>query len=113
MGAGMDEAGVLVEERHGRVGGAQLLVGDDRVDAGERERRAGIDVREARLGVRAAQHGGVQHLRQVNVVDEARAPGEQPFVLAPLDRLADQPGGHGSSPRSKAAARRTAATICW
>ena len=83
------------------------------MDAGERKRRAGIDAREPRLGVRTAQHGSVQHLRQVNVVDEARAPGEQPCVLAPLDRLADKPRGHGSSPRIIAAARRTAATICW
>ena len=100
MGAGMDEAGILVEERHGRVGGAEVLVCDHRVHAGERERGAGIDAREARLGVWASQHRRVQHLRQVNVIDEARAPGEQPFVLAPLDRLPDQPGGHGSSPRS-------------
>ena len=50
---------------------------------------------------------------QANVVDEARAPGEQPRILAALDRLPDQPRGHGSSPRSTAAARRTAPTICW
>ena len=113
MGARMDEAGVLIEQRHGRVGVAQIIVGDHRVYAGERERGACIDAREARLGVGAAEHGRVQHVRQVNVIDEARAPGKQPCILAPLDRLADQPRGHGSSPRSIAAARRTAATICW
>ena len=76
MGARVDESGVLVEERHGRVGGAQVLVGDDRVHAGEPERRAGIDAREPGLGVGAAEHGRVQHVGQADVVDEARAPGE-------------------------------------
>ena len=113
MSPGMDEAGVLVEQRHGRVGGVQVLVGDHGVDAREPECGARIDARKAGPGVRAAEHGGVQHVGQVNVVDEARAPGEQPRVLAPLDRLTDQPRGHGSSPRRIAAARRTAATICW
>ena len=104
--------GVFVEQRHGRVSGAQVLVGNDRVYTGERERGARIDAREARLGVGAAQHRRVQHARKVDVVDEARPPGEQTRILPPLDRLPDQPRGHESSPRSIAAARRTAATIC-
>ena len=109
----MDEAGVLVEQWHRLVGGAQILVGDHRVDAGESERRTGIDAGEARLGVRAAQHRRMQHVRQMNVIDKARAAGKQSRILAPLDRLPDQPCGHGSSPRSTAAALSTAATICW
>ena len=113
MGARVNESGIFVEQRHGRVGGAQVLVGNHRVHAGERERGARIDAREARLGVGAAEHRRVQHARQVDVVDEARPPGEQTRILAPLDRLPDQPRGHESSPRSIAAARRTAATICW
>ena len=112
MGARMDEAGVLVEQRHGRVGRAQVLVGDQRMHAGERERGGGIDERKSGLGVGAAQHGGVQHVGQADVVDEARAPGEQARILASLDRLPDQPRGHVSSPCITAAARRTAATIC-
>ena len=113
VGARMDESGVLVQQRHGRVGGAQILVGEHRVDAAERQRRVRIDAGEAGLGVGAAQHRRVGHVGQADVVDEAGAPGEQPRVLAPRDRLADQPRGHGLSPRSIAAARRTAATICW
>ena len=42
VGARINEAGVLVEERHWRVGWAQVLVGDHRVHAGESERGAGI-----------------------------------------------------------------------
>ena len=90
MGARLDEAGVLVEQRHGRVGGAQVLVGNHRMHAGERERRARLDAREARLGVGAAEHRRVQHVGETNVVDEARPPGEQTRILAPLDRLPNQ-----------------------
>ena len=46
VGARMDKAGILVEERHGRIGGPQILVGDDRVDAGERQSGIGIDARK-------------------------------------------------------------------
>ena len=88
-------------------------MGDQRVHAGERERGSRIDAREPGLGMGAAEHRRMQHAGQANVVDEARAAGQQPRVLAPLHRLADQSRAHGSSPRSIAAARRTAATICW
>ena len=109
---GVNEAGILVEQRHRRIGAAQILMGEHRAHAGQGERRVRVDPREAGLGVGAAQDRRMGHARQVDVVDEPRSAGEQPAVLAPLDRLADQPRGHRPAPRSSAAARRTAATIC-
>src|SRR5438477_11154806 len=44
---------------------------------------------DARMGVGAAQEGGVQHTRQIDVVHVAPRPGRQPVILPPRQWLAD------------------------
>ncbi len=61
----------------------------------------------------AAQEGGVQHARQLDVVDEQRLPGEQPRVLVARDRGAEIARRHGAAPASASRGQQTASTMFW
>ena len=52
--------------------------------------RTHVDVHEARVRVRAAHEGHVQHSRHVDIAHVAPAAGEQPRVLAPAHRGAER-----------------------
>ena len=66
--------------------------GEDRGDA--RRVLRGLDIDRDDLGVRmrAAHEAGVQHARQLDVVDVAAMAAEQPLQLAPRDARADAGG---------------------
>ena len=61
----------------------------------------------------AAQERGVQHARQLDVVDEQRLSGQKLAVLVALDRFAESAGGHDCQPRIRSAAVSTASTMFW
>ena len=123
---------------HQPVGGEmrpEVFVGIDRVHAGQRERRRGIDAPDRCMGMRAAHERRLQQAGHVNVVDEAAAAGEQCMVLQPRDAGTDQAvararriddrrhGGRGGGthlappagavPRIVFAAANVASTIAW
>ena len=75
---------------------AEVGRGVDRRHAFAPARRRGVDPQDARVGVRAAHERGVQHPRQLDVVDEQRLAGEQTAVLVPRYPLADIPRHHPS-----------------
>ena len=60
-----------------------------RVHAGQLARALGVDRDQARVRVRRAQHGGVQHARHAHVVDEAAGAGHEPLAAEARMRLAD------------------------
>ena len=111
-GAAGDDARVRHEQREG-LGQRPLevLVGVDRDQAVDLERVGHVDVDDAGMGVRAADE---RHLERVvaEVVEVATAADEQPGVLRPRYRRAEQPGRHACSRRSSAA-RSTEATMFW
>ena len=82
---------------HRRVGPARQRAGDlrrlgaghDAQHAGQRFRLALIDTDDFRMGMRAAQNGGMGHVRKICVVGENAAADQQPRVLDPLHALAD------------------------
>ena len=88
--------------------------------AADRVDRADVGVR-----VRAAQDGHVGHRRQLDVVEIVAVAGDEARVLDPLDRFAEDVGGHrgASSPYARrgraragrivSAAARIAATMFW
>jgi hypothetical protein len=65
-----------------------------------------IDRADARMRVRAAHEGRVQHAGELDVVDEERASGEQAGVLVAWDRFAEEAGGHLET-------ESTASTMFW
>ena len=80
------EHGLHVVRERGHPGEAalgELLAGDD--GAHERMRLGGqrVDGDDPGTGVRAAQHGGVQHAGQGDVVDEPPAAAHEPGVFLP------------------------------
>src|SRR5581483_8887993 len=72
--------------------------------------RGGVDARDARVGERAAQERGVEHVGQPHVVDVAAAPGEDAAVLDAGHLGADEP--HCPTPM-RSAASCTPSTIDW
>src|ERR671930_1600240 len=78
------------------------------MDAWHVERSARIDAFDPRMRVRRHHHRAVQHARQLDVVDVARAAGEEALVLDAADRLADTVSVHRSL-----AARRAPSAIAW
>ena len=50
---------------------------------------AGVDRLDAGVRMRTAQHCGMHHRGQMNVVDVSAVPRQQPRVLDPLHRAAD------------------------
>ena len=67
----------------------RLLAGDHRGDAGQRRGRALVDRLDAGVRMRAAQHRGVRHVRQRDVVDKAAASDEEARVLLAQHARAD------------------------
>src|SRR5207244_13189154 len=71
-----------------------------------------VDPSNARVSMRAAHERGVRHAGNLQVIDVAAAPRDEAWILAPLDRLAEQPlcsgGCHGGSllPGRRVAGRR-------
>src|SRR5215204_2601219 len=80
------EHGLGVPGEGGHPGEAllgEVLARDDRVDAGELQRGARVYTIDPRVGVRAAQDGRLQHLRQSDVIDVVSlAPDKAPVLLA-------------------------------
>ena len=70
-----------------------ILVGQHGMHAGQRPRPAGVDARDAGMGMRAGQQGRVQHAGQIDVIGKNR------LALDQLDRIhlhlrpADHVGG--------------------
>jgi hypothetical protein len=118
-----DEAHVGIGERPQRRAGCveqdrrlhradvrvQLRRGEHRNHTGDRARRAGVDTRDPAARDIAAHERAVEQAGDDDVVDVTPPAGEQPRVLAPADRLADEaPGGRGAH---RPAARCTARTM--
>ena len=126
---------VLGDRRVGEAGQrARLLgrlgAGHDQHHARQRFGPAGVDARDPRMRMRAAQHRGMGHVRKDDVVDVLAPAGQEPWILDALHALADPPvaalgvgdgrggggvGGfaHCSAPRILAAALSTASTMVW
>ncbi len=81
----------------GLVGGGEVVVGVDRDQAVDLERAGDVDVGDPGVRVRAAHERGGQRVVP-EVVEEVRPAGDQLGVLDPLDRLAEQLGGHRGVP---------------
>ena len=84
---------------------AQVVDGVDRDDARALARFGGVDAFQPRVRVVAAQERHVQHPRQLHIVHEQGAAGEQPRVFVPEDALAKV--------ACLRLARVTASTMCW
>ena len=81
---------VLEADDEGRRQGLYVGAGEDRVNARQRQRRAGVDGDDLGVGVGRAQDGGVQGGRFFGqVVDELAAAPEQRSILDAQHRLAD------------------------
>ena len=75
---------------------------DDGEHAGHRQRLARVDALDAGVGVRAADDGGVRHLRQRHIADERAAASEKAVVLEAQDRLSGVGGARVVRCRSHA-----------
>ena len=71
----------------------------------------GIDPADARVCVRAAEHGGVHHAREREVVGIGRGSGDEARILTPPDPRPEDSGAHFLP--MTAAASRTARTMFW
>jgi hypothetical protein len=76
----------------------QVSVGEHRVHAGQSQRRALVDATDRGVRVGAAQHHGMEHAREVDIVDIAAAAGEQVRVFLALDACAEPFRAHQRSP---------------
>ena len=63
-------------------------------DAGSLQGPGNVDLANSRMRHLAAQKRGVQHARQLDVVDEQCLASEKPAVFVTFDRLAESAGGH-------------------
>ena len=79
----------IVAQRNGRHL-ADIRRGNDRMNAGPRQRRRAIDRADAAVRYRAAQDRSMQHLLAVQIVDVLPAAGKEAQILQPLDRAADE-----------------------
>ena len=66
-----------------------VFAGAHEQHARQTPRRRCIDAGDARMGHRRAQHEGMRHARQRDVVGIAAMPGDQPQILVPTHGLAD------------------------
>ena len=89
---------VVGDRRHPREPqGLEVLGGDDRGDVGVRERPRGVDRDDARVRVRAAEHGPVDHPREPDVVEVGPLAADEARVLLPLQPAeADRALGRGA-----------------
>ena len=84
-------------DRDGRDDRADVGCGEDRRDAGTSPCRAQCDVANSAVRHGTAHDGRVQQAFAREIGNETAAPGQQPGVLDPLDRLTDigvRPHGH-------------------
>ena len=63
-------------------------------NAGHGLRGRGVDAPDARVRMRRHDDRAVQHVRQLDVVDVARAAGKEALVFHPADRLTDSEAVH-------------------
>src|SRR5262249_59520204 len=75
-----------------RIRVVEVARGQDAADAAQGARLLDVDRANARVGVRAAQDLRVEHARQLQVADVARAAGHLVRALAALQALADRIG---------------------
>jgi CTP:molybdopterin cytidylyltransferase MocA len=87
----------------------QVVVGVDRNQPVDVDRRAHVYVEDARMGMGAADERGRQRIR-TEVVEVATVAADQPVVLDTRNRLAEQLRAHE---RVISAARRTDFTMFW
>ena len=74
--------------------GLDILIGQHRDHPLHPSSRAGVNVQEAGMGVRAAHHGRVQHVWQFHVINELAGPGEKSPVLFAANGSTDVSLGH-------------------
>ena len=102
-------------DRHGLDQVMDIRSCDDRGNPRQPARGRGID--RGDLGVRhgAADEGGVQHPGQLQVIDVAALPGEDPAVFDAVHPGAGEPHGVSAAfcVAMRSAASRTPATIDW
>ena len=67
--------------------------------AGSLERARGVDLKNSRVGVRAADDGGVQHAGQRDVADVAPVALDEPRVLLAQEAITDELHGGSVSNR--------------
>ncbi len=84
VAAGPAAFGARTFEWQGRAQPADLLAGDDLEHAGALRRRGGVDLRDARVGVRASHERDVVHARQHDVGDVDGAARDEPRVFLAL-----------------------------
>ena len=96
----------------GQVEALEVLAGEHGVDLRVLQGGRRVDRDDPRVGERAAQHGAVQHARQLDVVDEVAVAADQPRVLLALEpAVADRAlldGGHQPVTSSRVSAIRSA-----
>ena len=90
------------DEHRQRLGhrAAEVLVGVDRDEALDVQGAVDVDVDDPGVRVRAAHEGGGQRAG-ADVVEVAALADDQPGVLAPADRLAEQLRGHRGVPHGR------------
>ena len=99
-----------------RVQVLEVAAGEDADHAGARRRTCRVDAPDARVRVRRAKDRDVRHSRQLEIVEVLRGARDQPGVLDPLDRRADEALpelGRHLAHLPAAAASPTALTMLW
>ncbi len=92
---GVEQVGVVGRRLGKRLAGRgvrdarHVLVGQHRVHAGQRLGAAGVDPRDARMGMRARQDLADQHARQLDVVGEGGLAGDELVAVHLPDAPAD------------------------
>ncbi len=125
--AGEHRLGVVGDRRHPRQAERlEVLGGDDGGDVRMGERGRGVDRDDARVRVRASQHGAVNHSRQLDVVEIGALAADEARVLLALQaaeadralargagKVLDDGHAHAScfAAASCSAAQRTALTM--
>jgi hypothetical protein len=79
----------------------QVISGQDRMDARNAYRLFAINATKPGVGVRRTNEAGVQHARQLHVVDKAPAPGKQCRIFKPMHARAKKFCAHRSTPRHR------------
>ena len=114
LGPRMGQARMRDQERRGLVELAELGGGQDQVHARQRAGASRVDRADARVRVRAAEAGGVEHAAGLDVVDERAQAAEEPRVLVSRDARADHARRHGragaESHRARALSARDLST---
>ena len=64
-------------------------MGENADHTGHRRRSGHVDASNASMRPRASEQRRVQHAVEMDVIDVSAGTGQQPYVLAPRNRLAD------------------------